>query len=241
MRPSFFSKHFNAFQQQFLSAFDTFNVSNSFVKNTRKVNENPLLIAAKTAQKPLNFVFQTKLRFFNGFGMMSVEPKSHFGIENTSDGFERVLQAIKDDYLHYYKDQIDSQTRMNCYLRSKFSSFVLKLSDDRLLFEQFLRTKKLSELFYVILVRALPELSAKHQLVNSKEKESSKNRIDFQKFCLEEISKMAEETQLYNQTVNSKEPEPELRRRATTINKRFGDTSYKYGNKSHTGNRQKRK
>ena len=212
IQPNFFAKNSLVFQKLFVQSFEKFALSNLFICSTDKIEESPLIAAVKSTNRQFNFSFQIKTRLFDSFGLKSIQPKSFFAIENTSDGFERVLSIIKEDYLNYYKSQIRPQTLLNCYLRSEFTSFVCKLSENKSSFENFLKLKRFSELFYTILLRALPEITNSNSLINSREKENAKNRVDLARFCIEETAE-AENRKKLIQTQNVR---------------KFGDTSYRF-------------
>lgn len=210
IRPQFFFKNSISFQKQFGQSFENFNITNAFVKSTSKVAEHPMFIASRNANQQFNFTFRTKLKFFEAFGLQSVEPKAFFGVENTPDGFEKILLTIKDDYLKYYSNQIPNKSAVNCFLRSKFTSLVLKIWENQNLFRQFLKQKRFSELFYSILARMLPELPDSSEIINSREKETARNRIDLIKLFLEDSISV------------------DMKRKSTFLtNKKFGDTTYK--------------
>ena len=190
------------------SSFDSMSLSNAFIQLNESQSNNPLFEAAKLNNKLSNLSFKSKSLLFETFKANQVEPKLYFGIENTPDGFEKTIETIRNDYLGYYKGQIDNSTPLNLYLKSKLNSFVFKLLENSSLLERFLRIRRFSEIVFVTLKKSFME-SNNYDLINLKEKENSKNRSEFLKFCVNELV------------------ENDVKKTTSSISRRFGDSNYK--------------
>lgn len=202
----FFEKNSSGVSKALAGCFESMSVSNSFVRLQGDQADNPLIEQAKSKNKLLNLSFKSKAHLFRSLFPCQIEPKHYFGIENTPDGFEKVIEIIRNDFMDYYKSQMLDQSVLSYFLKSQFGSFVSKLAENQEQLVHFIQIKRFSEALYVILTRGFFDAETKI-LVNLREKDNSKNRAEILTFCVSELVG----TEM---------------KRMGTLSRKFGDSSY---------------